>query len=149
YAGRAPQFPGEDQINVQLPSDVATGCYVPASVTASGQVSQDVVLSIAPVGSAACTHPFGLSHSALARLDAGGTVNIGLFLALRAFVAVFGGSVEGAGGVFDNVNASQLFQMYNRIPVAFGAVPYPAPLNSCVVIDQVNATSGVSVPDFS
>ncbi len=43
YAGRAPQFPGEDQINFVVPANVPTGCYVPASVTASGQVSQDIV----------------------------------------------------------------------------------------------------------
>src|SRR4029077_16498081 len=60
YAGRAPQFPGEDQINFTLPSDVPTGCYVPASVTVSGQVSQDFALEIAPAGAATCTHPFGL-----------------------------------------------------------------------------------------
>ena len=40
YAGRSPQFPGEDQINFVVPANVPTGCYVPASVTASGQVSQ-------------------------------------------------------------------------------------------------------------
>src|SRR5207253_5782526 len=65
YAGRAPQFPGEDQINFVVPSNVPVGCYVPASVTASGQVSQDVVLSIAPAGASVCVHPFGLSLSAL------------------------------------------------------------------------------------
>jgi uncharacterized protein (TIGR03437 family) len=148
YAGRAPQFPGEDQINFQLPSDVPTGCYVPASVTASGQVSQDVVLSIAPAGASACLHPFGLSQSQLATLDNGGTVNVGVFLALRAFIAALGGSLEGAGGLFDNVTANGVFQMYSRIPVAFGAVSYPAPLNGCVVIDQQN-TVGFMVPNFS
>jgi uncharacterized protein (TIGR03437 family) len=149
YAGRAPQFPGEDQINFQLPSDVPTGCYVPASVTASGQVSQDVVLSIAPAGSSACVHPFVLSQSQLATLDSGGTLNIGVFQVLRAYIAALGGSVEGAGGLFDTVNANGVFQMYNRIPVAFGAIPYPAPLNGCVVVDQQNTGSGFAVPDFS
>jgi uncharacterized protein (TIGR03437 family) len=149
YAGRSPQFPGLDQINFQLPSDVPLGCYVPASVTASGQVSQDFVLSIAANGAAACTHPLGLSTSAMAKLDSGGTLNIGLFQVLRAFVALLRGSAEGAGGLFDNANANAVFQMYNRIPVAFGAVSYPAPLNGCVAVDQVNTGTGFTVPDFS
>jgi uncharacterized protein (TIGR03437 family) len=149
YAGRAPQFPGEDQINFQLPADVPTGCYVPASVTASGQVSQDIVLSIATAGSSTCVHPFGLSQSALATLDGGGTVNIGVFQVLRAYLALFGGSVEGTGGLFDNVNANGVFQTYNRILVAFGAVSYPVPLNACVVIDQQNTGGGFTVPNFN
>jgi uncharacterized protein (TIGR03437 family) len=148
YAGRSPNFAGLDQINFKLPADVTTGCYVPASVTASGQVSQDFVLSIAASGSV-CTHPLGLTQSSLATLDSGGTANVGLFQMLRAFIALLGGSIEGAGGLFDNVSANGVFQMYNRIPVAFGASPYPAPLNGCVVIDQVNTGSGFSAPDFS
>jgi hypothetical protein len=149
YAGRSPQFPGLDQINFQLPSDVPLGCYVPASVTASGQVSQDFVLSIAASGAAACSHPLGLSTSAMAKLDSGGTLNVGLFQVLRAYLALLNGSVEGAGGLFDNVNVNGVFQMYNRIPVAFGAVSYPAPLNGCVAVDQVNTGTGFTVPNFS
>ena len=149
YAGRSPQFPGEDQINFVVPTNVPTGCYVPASVTASGQVSQDIVLSIAPAGSSACVHPFGLSQSASATLDSGGTVNVGVFEVLRAYVAQFGRSAEGVGGLFDNVNANQAFQMYNRVLVAFGTVSYPAPLNSCVVIDQQLTAPGFTVPNFS
>jgi uncharacterized protein (TIGR03437 family) len=148
YAGRSPNFAGLDQINFKLPADVTTGCYVPASVTASGQVSQDFVLSIAASGSV-CTHPLGLTQSSLATLDSGGTVNVGLFQMLRAFIALLNGSIEGAGGLFDNGNANSVFQMYNRIPVAFGAAPYPAPLNGCVAVDQVNTGSGFMAPDFS
>src|SRR5258706_6761903 len=148
YAGRSPNFAGLDQINFKLPADVTTGCYVPASVTASRQGSQDFVLSIAASGSV-CTHPLGLTQSSLATLDSGGTVNVGLFQMLRAFITLLGGSIEGAGGLFDNVSANGVFQMYNRIPVAFGAAPYPAPLNGCVVVDQSNTGSGFTAPDFS
>jgi uncharacterized protein (TIGR03437 family) len=148
YAGRSPSFAGLDQINFKIPSDVTTGCYVPVSVTASGQVSQDFVLSIAGTGSV-CIHPFGLTQSSLATLDGGGTLNIGLFQMLRAFIAALNGSIEGAGGLFDNANANSVFQMYNRIPVAFGTAPYPAPLNGCVAVDQSNTGSGFMAPDFS
>jgi uncharacterized protein (TIGR03437 family) len=149
YAGRAPQFAGEDQINFTIPANVVTGCYVPLSVTASGQVSQDVVLPIAKSGSDVCTHIFGLSASALARLDSGGTVNVGLFQVLRAFVAALGGPVEGAGGLFDDSDANSVFNLYTLIPVAYGAVTYPAPLNSCVVIDQAITSGGFNLPPFS
>jgi uncharacterized protein (TIGR03437 family) len=149
YAGRSPNFPGLDQINFKIPADVVAGCYVPASVTASGQVSQDFVLSIAAAGASVCTHPFGLTQSSLATLDSGGTVNVGIFQMLRAFITLLNGSIEGAGGLFDNANANAVFQMYNRIPASFGSVPYPAPLNGCVVVDQVNFGSGFMAPDFS
>jgi uncharacterized protein (TIGR03437 family) len=149
YAGRAPQFAGEDQINFTIPDDVVTGCYVPISVTASGQVSQDVVLPIAKSGSDVCTHIFGLSAAALATLDGGGTVNVGLFQVLSAYAAALGGAVQGAGGLFDNADASSVFNIYNLIPVAYGAVSYPAPLNSCVVIDQVNTSGGFNLPPFN
>ncbi len=149
YAGRSPSFAGLDQIDFKIPADVVTGCYVPVSVTASNQVSQDFVLPVAKNGADACTHIFGLSASALATLDSGGTVNVGLFQVLRAYVAALGGPVEGAGGLFDNANASAVFNMYNLIPVAYGAVSYPAPLNKCVVIDQVNTSGGFSLPPFN
>jgi uncharacterized protein (TIGR03437 family) len=146
YAGRAPSFAGEDQIDVQIPANVDTGCYVPVSVTASGQVSQDFVLPIAKTGSDACTHIFGLSASALAKLDSGGTVNVGLFQVLSGYAPSLGGAVQGAGGLFDNADANSVFNMYNLIPVAYGAVVYPAPLNGCVVIDQVITTGGFNLP---
>src|SRR5260370_37241729 len=87
YAGRSPAFPGLDQINFTIPADVTTGFYVPASVTASGQVSQDFVLSIAASGSG-CTHALGFTPSSLAPLDTGGSVNVGRFQMLRQCLAV-------------------------------------------------------------
>jgi hypothetical protein len=116
------------------------------SVTASGQVSQDFVIPIAKSGSDVCTHIFGLNESALATLDSGGTVNVGLFQILSGYAAALGGAVQGAGGLFDNANESSVFNLYNLIPVAYGAVSYPAPLNSCVVIDQVITSAGFNLP---
>jgi hypothetical protein len=66
-----------------------------------------------------------------------------------AYVAALGGPVQGAGGLFDNANASAVYNLYNLIPVAYGAVSYPAPLNSCVVIDQVNTSGGFNLPPFN
>ena len=88
-----------------------------------------------------CTHPLGLNPAALAKLDSGGTVNIGVFQFLRAVVA--GVPAEGAGGLFDKVDANGVFQIFNRIPVAFGAVNFPVASGSCVVLDTLD-TGGSS-----
>ena len=145
YAGRAPQFPGEDQINLQLPADVPMGCYTPAEVTVNNQPSNSFVLSTAAPGASFCAHPLGLGQEALARLDGGGTANIGVFQLLRA--VLFGLQAEGAGGIFLKANADQVYKTYLRIPVAFGSISYPAPLNGCVVYDDL-LPSGFSVPNF-
>jgi len=68
---------------------------------------------------------------------------------LSAYVAALGGQVQGAGGLFDNADATSVFNIYTYIPVAYGAVSYPAPTNSCVVIDQVNTSGGFNLPPFN
>ena len=145
YAGRAPQFPGEDQINLQLPADVPLGCYTPAVVSVNNQPSNSLVLSTAAPGATFCVHPLGLGQDALARLDAGGTANIGVFQFLRA--VLFGIQAEGAGGIFVKANADQVYKTYLRIPVAFGTISYPAPVNACAVFDDV-LPGGFSIPNF-
>jgi uncharacterized protein (TIGR03437 family) len=54
YAGRSPQFPGEDQINFQLPpaGQVAGGCSVSISVVVNGVTSNTATLPIAANGGA-------------------------------------------------------------------------------------------------
>jgi uncharacterized protein (TIGR03437 family) len=145
YAGRSPDFPGLDQINFVLPANVPAGCYIPAEITASAVPSNLFYLSIG--SGSACTHPLGLNQAALAKLDSGGTVNIGVFQLLRAVVS--GVPAEGAGGLFDKVDANGAFQIFNRIPNAFGAVNFPVVSGSCVVLDTLDTGSGFSVPDFS
>ena len=146
YAGRSPNFPGLDQINFQVPANVAQGCYIPAEITASGQPSNLFYLSIAS-GSRTCTHPLGLPADALARLDAGGTANVGHFLMLRAIVS--GVPAEGVGGVFDAVDANAAFQLTNRILFAFGGSNYQVASGSCAVLDSFDPGATFSVPDFS
>ncbi len=109
YAGRSPNFPGLDQINFKLPANISTGCYVPAEITATGQPSNLFYLSIGS-GSTTCVHPFGLNESAMAKLDAGGTVEIGHFLLAELFLIL---PVNGAGGLFAIANANSVFQMYH------------------------------------
>lgn len=145
YAGRSPEFPGLDQINFQLPANTAAGCYVPAEITASGMPSNRFYVSIGD-NSAVCVHPLGLGASALARLDAGGTANIGHFLMLRA-VSIL--AIEGTGGVFDSVGADGAFQLTNRILYAFGGVNYPVASGTCAVLDTLDPGAAFGVPAFS
>lgn len=145
YAGRSPDFPGLDQINFVLPSNVPAGCYIPAEITASGVPSNLFYLSIGAGSN--CAHPLGLGPAALAKLDNGGTVNLGVFELLRAVVS--GVPAEGAGGLFDKVNANGAFQIFNRIPNAFGAVNYPVASGSCVVLDTLDTGGGFTIPDFA
>jgi hypothetical protein len=46
YQGRSPQFPGLDQINLEIPADVAPGCYVPIAVRAGGVMSNFASISV-------------------------------------------------------------------------------------------------------
>lgn len=148
YAGRSPQFPGLDQVNFVLPGNVATGCYIPAEVTASGRPSNLFYLSIAAPGASACTHPFGLSQAAMSKLDVpGGTINIGMFQMLRA--VVLGLPAEGAGGLFEAVDANATFQTFSQILFAFGGYNYPVASGSCAVLDTLDPVAGFSVPNLS
>ena len=152
YAGRAPQFPGEDQINIQLPANVPLGCYTPAVITVNGIPSNDFVLSTAKAGSTSCVHPFGLSQTAEATVDAGGSVNAGVFAAVRGAVPPI--TAEGAGGLFGTFNGSELYNAYTEILTNFHVVYYPVPAGttgSCVVYDELSgASSGANIPtDFT
>ena len=148
YAGRSPNFPGEDQVNFTLPANVPTGCYVPAEVTEAGQPSNTFWLSIAAQGQTACTHPFGLTAAQLSKLDAGGSLNeAALLMGHVALSSTLSG--EGFGGVFASFNANGVFQAVVTLGL-FGAFPFPAPANSCVVADRIvtGATPPIP-PDFS
>jgi uncharacterized protein (TIGR03437 family) len=157
YAGRAPQFPGEDQINIQLPQDVPLGCYTPSVVTVNGVPSNDFVISTASA-QGSCVHPFGLSAQTEASLDSLGalsltpastaTANVGVFAAVRGAVPPI--VAEGAGGLFESANEAQLFNTFLTILANFRVVYYPAPIGGCVVYDELLVPSGIPIPnDFS
>jgi len=146
YAGRAPLFPGEDHINIQLPADVPLGCYTPAVVTVNGVPSNDFTLSTASA-TGSCVHPFGLNATTEAALDAGGTANVGVFAAIRG--AASGIVADGAGGLFESANESQLYTTYSQILASFHVTSYPAPTGQCVLYDELSVPSGLVIPDFS
>ena len=146
YAGRTPQFPGEDQINIQLPADVPLGCYTPGVIAVNGVPSNDFVLSTAAAGTNSCDHPMGLSAASEATLDAGGTVNVGVFSMIRGTIEI--ATSEGLGGLFATVNAGQLWAAFQSLLWNTHVVPYPAPAGDCVVYDQlVSAATTTILPD--
>ena len=73
YAGRGNPA-GMDLIQLQIPTGVADGCYVPLVLN----VGQSLVISAISVTSmgAPCQHPLNLSLSDLENLDAGGILNV-------------------------------------------------------------------------
>jgi hypothetical protein len=83
-------------------------------------------------------------------VDAGGTVNAGVFAAVRGAVPPI--TAEGTGGLFGNFNGSELFNAYTQILDNFHVVYYPVPAGQqCVVYDELSgASKGVNIPtDFT
>jgi hypothetical protein len=76
YAGASSGYPGLWQVNFTLPSDITTGCFITAQVSAAGELSNAVMIPIAPSGQNVCPDNM-LNEAALARLDAGGTIASG------------------------------------------------------------------------
>jgi len=140
YAGRSPQYPGLDQINFTLPSDLVPNCYTSVIVGVAGQSSNVVSIPTAAPGST-CPHPMGLNATALAKLDSGGTVNVGL-LALLSNITTGDNSRGDAvlTGVF-SMNADNIVQSLGQ-----GAQPNQSPMRVPVGKCAVWDTNG---PDAS
>ena len=73
YAGHAPSLPGVDQINFQVPADLAipNGCFVAVQVVVNGVASNQASVSKAAAGAGACSPPIDLTAAQMAQLDAG------------------------------------------------------------------------------
>lgn len=82
YQGRSPEFPGIDQINLQVPADAPTGCYVPLAVKARGVTSNFTSIAISPSGRV-CSDPHGVAAADLARLAAGESLRLGWVQLMR------------------------------------------------------------------
>jgi hypothetical protein len=152
YSGRSPNFPALDQINFALPSDVATGCYVPVTVRAGNRISNAASLAIRTAGGI-CDHPLGLQESVLRRLDAGQTITVA-FMSLDKynFAGLAGG--EAAVASFAEVDASGIFaqsglsQFASNLPLAVdtSAVTIGGP-GQCFVTN-INPQETTDAPDL-
>jgi uncharacterized protein (TIGR03437 family) len=76
YRGRS-QFPGVDQLNVVLPQDVATGCFVSLTVMSGTYVSNSTTLPIAPNGGTCSDPNTQFTPAQLQSLRNKSTVNVG------------------------------------------------------------------------
>ena len=127
YAGRSPNYAGLDQINVQLPANVPTGCTVSFQVSVAGQISNPTTIAIAPAGSNACVSS-SLSQTILSQLDQGRRLVTGNFLLTQ-----FAGTIAGVAGVNESVLGS--FASYSGFQLA-SATRYNSPAGACQVFRQ-------------
>lgn len=76
YAGRSPEFPGVDQINVRIPDDgsVAPSCYVALAIEVGGEIFYSNSQMAMSATGEPCNHPWTLSANQLAALDRGGNI---------------------------------------------------------------------------
>ncbi len=78
FAGTVEGFPGVWLVRFDLPADIEPGCFTTLQVSANGVPGNITTLAIAPPGESACLDT-QLTPSALAVLDAGGSINIAGF----------------------------------------------------------------------
>lgn len=137
YAGRSPSYPGMDQINVQLPADIPTGCTVSFQVSVAGQLSNPTNVAIAPAGDGTCS-PAPFPPDVLSRLDQGGSLTMGnfLFSQLSSTLAQPGGTFTSA----QNESAFGAFTRYSGFQLA-SATAWASPPGSCQLFQIVGSAS--------
>ena len=111
YVGRVAGLAGLDQINFQLPGNVATGCTVSFQISAGGKLSAPTFIAIAPSASAtACVQP-GYTTQQLQDFDNGKSITAGGFTLSQISETVpgFGSvSIASVGGGFTQITGFQL-----------------------------------------
>ncbi len=137
YAGRA-GYPGEDQINFTLPTNIPTGCAVTLQISVNGKLSPPASIAIAPDANAsACVLP-GYTTAQLQKLDQGGTITAGAFSITQFSLSSpqFGSQkVDLISGGFGQLTAYQLSSAASQSNVSI------IQSGSCQVI-QATSTSG-------
>ena len=140
YAGRA-GYAGEDQVNVQLPGNVPTGCAVSFQVSVNGVLSVPTFIAIAPANAAACVAQ-GYTTAQLQSLDAGTVLNSGGFDVSQTATSAAGlGTLatNSAGGSFTQYTAYQPpFFSFNSSTISVQTI------GSCVVT-HASASTGTII----
>jgi uncharacterized protein (TIGR03437 family) len=145
YAGASSGYPGLWQINFTLPTDVATGCFTPVQVSGGGELSNTVSIPIASVGQRACQDP-QLSQTALAALDAGGTITLGGFSVARSTNTSTYIATPGADPTVTVANQETISGGIGLYTAAEYATLFSAiKIGPCTVNDRV-ASSGAKYP---
>lgn len=76
YAGRAPGWPGLDQIDFTVPQGVQ-GCYVPIAVEAGGVMSNFGTIAVSPAGTNTCSDSV-IGQDMINQLASGSSVNLAI-----------------------------------------------------------------------
>ena len=125
YAGRSPEYPGLDQINVTLPIPMITGCTLPIQVLVNGVASNAATLSTAPVGRDVCEHSI-FEDDRIRKVDAGGTV-VGGFFNFLTFTAAQGATEQTSEnfiGAFSEYDADQIADVSTLVTAVNACVVY-------------------------
>ena len=122
YRGRS-QYPGLDQIDVVVPSNVSLGCYVSVVVETGSIVSNTVTIPVSPTGGACSDPALGLSGTQLQSLAAKGATGVNS-------VAVTVSQYTNAGG---KVTDQAMVLAASTIGAEFGSGNYYASEGSCSV----------------
>jgi uncharacterized protein (TIGR03437 family) len=136
YAGRA-GFAGEDQINLQLPANIPTGCTVPFQISVDGVLSNVTYIAIAPdPPSTACVQP-GFTTQQLQSLDQGNSIVTGGFS-----ITQFGITIPQIGAVKSNAIAGGFVQLTGfQLTSAAQVNASVIQSGSCQVIQSTNSGS--------
>ena len=131
YAGASSGYPGLWQINFTLPATIAADCFASLQVSAGGQLSNLVTISIAAAGQTSCSSL--ISPATLATLDSGGNI-VMAGLAIGESTYTSGSTTivgEGVGGVFNQYTAAEFL------------LPYSGPkIGSCTVLQETYPAGG-------
>jgi uncharacterized protein (TIGR03437 family) len=135
YAGRAPGLAGVDQIDFQLPSNVALGCYVPLQVVVNGNASNAVTMAInnnrQPCSD---TSPFSATSRS-------GGANASILLSRLSYtdptnaLKIGNGTVDIAMGTFNQSSGTGAlgFSLFASLP----------PINTCTYYNNVGSLNGL------
>lgn len=142
YAGRSAEFPGIDQISIELAADTPTGCFVPLVVFVNGVPSNEATLAVGTSGqmcqddlnplSTALINGAGIG--ALASVRISGNVALSAALDLDFALDVFAGSLSQQTGAPFSYNrffslppagvcSRQLFRDIDLVGVLGGSFP--------------------------
>ena len=147
YAGTSPGTLGLWQINFVLPADVEPNCFTQLSVSAGGQMSNTASIAISPAGQNACSSS-EIPASALAKLDAGGTIVTGGFTVGKTHL-VFTTSVPGFPLIVNTSDTETIAGAIGRYTAAaIGELYGGLKVDGCTIYQKTALTSriGIGIP---
>jgi uncharacterized protein (TIGR03437 family) len=131
YAGASSGYPGLWQINFALPATIGADCFASLQVSAGGQRSNLVTISIAAAGQTSCSST--IAPATLSKLDSGGNIVMaGLVIGESTSVV---GSTTSVGATVGGV--------FNQYTAAAFLLPYSGPkVGACTILQETYPAGG-------